>query len=175
MSMRVRRSLLSSAALALVLTVVGCAEDEPEPIMPDPTTSSPTSAPSEEETEEPETAEEFIRRWTAEALRAQTTGDTKAYRRMTKPCEACQSFADRVDAIYRDGGRVKLDQLVVVRVTQQAKGVNEFLVIRRAGETQVLDASGAVQDSFSGGREPVSVYLTKDDDGQWLVRETLSN
>lgn len=138
--------------------------------MPDPTTSSPTSAPSEEETEEPETAEEFIRRWTAESLRAQQTGDTKAYLAMTKQCEPCRSFAETVETIYGDGGHADIDELEVVRVEQQAKGVDEYLVIRRVGETRVYDESGTVQDSFTGGRERLSVYLTKSDGGQWRVR-----
>ncbi len=165
-------ALLVSVVLEVVVS--GCAEEEPVPIMPDPTT--PTAAPSatEEATPEPETAEEFIRRWTEEALRAQTTGDTKAYRKITRLCESCRRFADNVDRIYSEGGSVELKTLEVVRIERPAKDIDQYEVVRRVGETLVYDSAGAVQDSYTGGREPVTVFLTKADGGPWLIRETQS-
>lgn len=162
--------------LALLVVLSGCAEEEPEPIMPDPpATSTTTSSPTTEPTAEPETAEEFIRRWVAESLRMQTTGDTDTYRKMTKPCEPCRSFADQVEALYSEGGRAEIDTFEAVRIKQQAEGINEYLVVTRASETRIYDSSGAVQDSYTGGQQGLSVYLTQAGRGSWQVRQYLRN
>jgi hypothetical protein len=168
--MHVRRAL--ALTLAVPVLLAGCSDDpEPTPNIPDPTSSSPT--PTEPATEEPEaeSPEEFIRRWQAAALDAQTSGDTSAYRDFGRQCRPCTNFADQVDGIYADGGSIELDSLRVLSV-KPAKGADQFRLTRVLGRTRVLDAQGSEQQSFAGGREVLNVFLEQVG-GRWRIENFL--
>ncbi|MDZ5660675.1 hypothetical protein SFC79_02765 [Nocardioides sp. S-58] len=169
--MHVRRAL--AAALAVPLLLAGCSEDKPEPKMPDPppTSTSPTDEPTETETAEAESAEDFIRRWQAEALGAQNNGDTKDYRELGPRCRPCSDFADQVDQIYANGGSVELTSLRVVGV-ESAGGADQYRLTRVLGRTRVLDAKGDETQSFEGGREVLNVFLERTRES-WRVKNFL--
>jgi len=70
---------------------------------------------------------------------------------MTKRCEPCRSFNDRVDAVYGAGGHAEIETLEVVRVTQQAIGIHEYLVVRQVSETRpgALSSPASATESCS--------------------------
>ena len=105
--MHVCRALALTAVVPLLLA--GCSDDpEPQPKMPDPpASSSPT--PTASETVEAESAEEFIRRWQAEADSMQVTGRTKRFLALGPNCEACHAFAENVKSVYEAGGHAEFD------------------------------------------------------------------
>ncbi len=168
--MHVRRAL--ALTLAVPVLLAGCSDDpEPTPKMPDPTSSSPSPEPTEKEEPEAESPEEFIRRWQAAALDAQTSGDTAPYRDFGRQCRPCANFADQVDGIYADGGSIQLNSLRVVDV-ESAGGANQFQLTRVLGRTRVLDAQGNEQQSFDGGREVLNVFL-EEVRGGWRIKNFL--
>jgi hypothetical protein len=97
------------AAAALVGLTAACTDDAPPPPTPTSSSSTPTSpAPtSTSSTPQPESAEAFIRRWVEADIRMQNTGDAAEYRTLSRPCSACQDFADLVEGFYKRGGFVK--------------------------------------------------------------------
>ena len=170
--MDVRRAL--ALALVVPLLLAGCSEDEPEPKMPDssPTSSEPSPSPTETETAEAESAEDFIRRWQAAALSAQSKGVTTEYRALGPKCRPCNEFADQVDAIYADGGTIELDKLDVLSVEPVGASPDQFTLTRVLGATRVLNDSGAEEQSFPGGREVLTVVV-EEVRGDWRVRNFL--
>lgn len=166
--MHVRRTLAAAALVPLLLA--GC-QDDPEPIIPEPTASetpTPTESPSESEVAEEESAEEFIRRWQAVTLEAHNTGDTDEYRSLGLNCRPCRDFADQIERIYGDGGSIELEKLRVLRVVRASGEADEYRVTRLAGATRVLDASGNETQRFEGGRETIQVFL-KETGAGWRV------
>lgn len=158
--MPVRRRV-AVAALAPLLLLAGC-QDDPESLMPsDTVTSSPTATdtPSEVGTEAKETPEEFLRRWQAAALHAQRSGDVDVYRALGPQCEPCNAFADQVERIYADGGRIELGDLEVLRVSPVPGSDVEFLLRRRVGPTRVLDSRGDEVQALDGGTESLRVFV----------------
>jgi hypothetical protein len=104
--------LVVTAVLAVALT--GCDGGEPEPEFTDEVASSPSTPvsptePSPSEAFDPtqETAKEFIRRWIRLSNQVQRTGETDEYRRITRGCKECDSFATHMERIHRDGGFVR--------------------------------------------------------------------
>ena len=88
--MHVRRAL--ALTLAVPILLAGCSDDpEPEPKIPETTSSSPTPSPTESETPEAESPEDFIRRWQEAADEMARTGETAAFMRLSKGCQACVS------------------------------------------------------------------------------------
>ena len=170
--MFVRRAVAGVAASALALVLVGCAEDEPEPKFTEPTSSAPSPTPTESETPGRESAEDFIRRVTDLANRAQVEGDTTEYRKLTPQCEACQSFAYRVDEIYADGGSIEFEGARIVSIEFIDGSLNGYQVQRDVPATTIRDAAGDVQDDFAGGREVINLYLKKTARG-WLLGRML--
>jgi hypothetical protein len=93
--------------LAGVLLLAGC-QDDPEPIVADPTPSPTVVSSSPAESAEPETAEAFIRRWSEASIAMQNTGDSSVYRSLTAGCSTCAKFADLVDTYYKAGGYISI-------------------------------------------------------------------
>ena len=129
--MRVRRSPFTAAALlGATALLVGCGADEPEPKFeaePSPSTSVSMS-PSPSVTPDRETAEEFIRRWVDASTELQRTGETRQLLEMSKGCDACRGFAERVDAIYSDGGFVDTAGWKIVRIERDVQGPGQVML-----------------------------------------------
>lgn len=155
-----------AATVALPLALTACAGD---PITPPPLSSatSTTSAPTP--TEQPETAEEFIRRWRQTVDGAQTTGQTDDYRAMTPDCEACADFASRVESIYAHGGYIHTSGSSVVEVTERT--ANVFDVVVQSGETRFAESEGTPEQVLPGGSVTLRVTLKRTPTG-WLVEDT---
>lgn len=145
------RPALATAALALsACLLAGCGHDDPKPKFAhssEPPTVTPTSTSA---APKPETAEQFIRRWTAVSDKAQQTGDTATLRRLDGPdCESCKSLAEEVDKIYRNGGVIKYTGSTVLSIHR--RGHNEFVVKQRAPITRLRRSKDGPWQSIPGG------------------------
>src|SRR6188472_2476256 len=103
--MHVRRTLALTLAVPVVLA--GCTDDpEPKPKIPETTSSSPSPTPTESETAQAESPEDFIRRWQEAADEMARTGQTAAFMRLSKGCQACITYAEQVSDVFDKGGEV---------------------------------------------------------------------
>lgn len=172
------RLLATALATLLVVALAGCSGDDPKPRYADPSSTPPSSPsstppstpPTTTPPDEPESAKDFLRRWQDEAFDMQTSGDTTAYRAMTRRCADCDAYADQVDSIYKGGGAITAGPSKVKRIHKVGEVdmtlIYEFDVI--AGSTQIRDAGGAVVQRLPGGlgRFQVNVEQFADD---WKV------
>lgn len=108
------------AAAALLGLTAACTEDTPPPSPPASSSSTPTSPTptTTSPTPQPESAEAFIRRWVEADIRMQNTGDATEYRALSRPCSACQDFADLIEGFYARGGYVKTQGWKVLSLEQ---------------------------------------------------------
>ena len=155
-------------ALALPLALTACGGD---PIAPPPLTPVTSTTTSPTPTEEPETAEEFIRRWQAEADKMQNTGDTTAYLSLSQGCGPCADFAQMVRRIYGDGGYIKYGGTTVVSVERRPGNAFDYQVV--TGPTEYREtASGSVK-RLEGGTSKLGVELARVAD-EWRVTDSYS-
>lgn len=122
-----KRALVAAGAVTLALSLAACSEDEPEPEV-GPTESTSSSTPDTSPTEPPEKeawekntragAVAFVKHWIAVFNDAQDDGDVAELRALSSPkCVTCNNFADRAEAIYKDGGFYKSKGWRVLRAT----------------------------------------------------------
>jgi hypothetical protein len=158
--MHVRRALALTITVPVLLA--GCSDDpEPTPKLPEPTSSSPS--PTEPASEEPEaeSPEEFIRRWQAASDRAQTSGSTESYRALTKGCDPCDGFADRVDEIYNGGGRIVFSGSEVLSVRDDGPDSDAQTVRIRSGAATIYESGDSQAQRLDGGELRLHVFLRK--------------
>jgi hypothetical protein len=173
MSPRPRSAAVVAALLAWTLTACS---DDPEPIVeptPSPTSTAPTqpTSPPTSEPPERESAQEFIRRWQAEAFAMQVSGDTSRYRELSLNCESCDLLAGSVSEIYDSGGSVRFrgrHQVIdLVRVGKE-RGTLIFEYTLQSPRSEVLDSDGNVSQRFSGGRNEYQVNVVRREGG-WSI------
>ncbi|MGA8846495.1 MAG: hypothetical protein WB471_07780 [Nocardioides sp.] len=169
MRTRPTRFLATIAATVLLAAPAACSGD-PDPIIePSPPAASPTPTATPTAPER-ESAKAFIRRWQDEAFAMQLTGDTGRYRAMTKRCQGCDAFANRVDNVYRRNGSIEIVGAKVGRVektgTYGKAQIFEFDVVSSA--TVVRDSEGQVRLSLDGGRVSYQTNLERQR-GEWRV------
>jgi len=152
-----------AAALALPLALTACGGD---PIAPPPLTPATSTASTPTPTEQPETAEEFIRRWIEAGDAMQNSGDTTAYRALSDRCAPCDSLADRIESIYRRGGEVHTQGLQVLAVSE--KGHLEYDVSADSAPTRYREEVGGAVKRFPGGRVTYLFTLSRVGD-EWRV------
>lgn len=172
LSMLVRSAL--ALALAVPLLLAGCT-DEPEPKMPDPTPSSsaPSPSPSESETAEVESAEEFIRRWSAIEAEMENTGDTAEYRELSSDCKACTGLAADVEDLYAAGGYLKWGGWTISRITPRPGSETEFVVRVDSSPTDYRERAGGPLKRLEGGRGIHLLTLEKDGTSWVLVEKAM--
>lgn len=170
--------------LALVLTglfLVGCSEDDPPPALPTPSPAPTVGAFAEsDDTEptaepEPETAKEFIRRWPVVETAMLNTGDSSGYRAISTDCSECQGIADRVDAIYDNGGYIKTRGWTVEDTKRQGPASNEELqlVVRTfAQPTRYQEKAGGPKKRYAGGPITYRVAIKRTTEGWQLASVT---
>jgi len=161
--MDVRRTL--ALALVVPLLLAGCSEDEPTPKMPDPPpTSSPTPSPSASETPEAESAGDFIRRWVEINTEMQNSGSVDASMAFSDECAACIQTAERIRAIYTDGGFVRTEGWMVREVVDRSGTRGGPILDLRidSSPTVFKERSGAVEDSYPGGKIVMRVRLSRE-------------
>lgn len=107
-------ALLAAAALLLA----GCGDDTPPPTPSSssvPTSASPTT---QSPTPQPESAEEFIRRWVEVQAEMQNSGNTTNFLMLAKDCVPCEKFARTIEGFYGDGGFVRTQGWTVQTIKQ---------------------------------------------------------
>ncbi|GAA5108842.1 hypothetical protein GCM10023339_08290 [Alloalcanivorax gelatiniphagus] len=167
--MHVPRAL--ALALVVPLLLAGCSDDVPTPKLPDPTTSSPTSEPTETATAEPESAEDFIRRW-SDALRdMQASGQTEAFRNLGPNCESCIKTADRVEEIYGGGGAIEWKGWTILSISPNGAAENQFRVVEKSAPTRYRESASAPWKQLDGGRAP-HVFELEPSGDSWVVVRT---
>lgn len=164
--MSVRRTVAALVGAALLLA--GCSGD-PEPRFEPPDSPSPSESETSAEPEA-QTPEEFIREWFRVGTEMQNTGDTAAFRSLSKDCKPCASFADDVEDVYRAGGYISIESERLLDVKQLASG--DYVVKVRSSPTEFRESSDAQVDSFPGGVNTYQVALTERD-GSWLLADYL--
>lgn len=155
----------------LLLLFVGCG-GPPEAGPPQPSVSRTTAVADRTASASPsvdpsaETAEQFIRRFTAADTTMQNTGDTAGYLSLTANCSSCQATADRIKAIYGAGGAVHYSGARVVWVKKMGLALWRYKVI--AGRTTYRESSKGRMRHLDGGPFTLRVSLDKEP-GRWLV------
>lgn len=156
---RTRFALLGVCA-ALVLTACGGDPVAPPPLTL-PTTSSATVSP------QPESAEEFIRRWIAADTRMQNTGDTSEYLALVDPkCTACTGLATTITQIYQNGGDVSTKGFTLKSVSPSSK--NAFTVVVDSAPSVVIRRAGGKKERLQGGNFTYLLMLREQSDG-WRI------
>lgn len=90
------------------LSLSGCSDSSSSSASSDPPSPTPSSSsPSPSPTEEPETPEEFVRRWVDADTEMQNTGDGEDYRGMSAKCKSCLEYADYIVGIWKAGGYIE--------------------------------------------------------------------
>jgi len=152
-----------AAALALPLALTACGGD---PIAPPPLTPATSTVSTPTPTEQPETAEEFIRRWVDVDTELQNTGESAAFRALSDRCAPCDSLAERIESIYKGGGDVHTDGWRVLTVSEN--GHLEFDVAVESAPTRYREEEGAPLQRFPGGRLKYLFKLSRVGD-EWRV------
>ncbi len=182
-----------TAAVACVATVLltglvtglaGCSEDEPTPIMPDPSTPSPTTATSEDPPLDytPEAWEEktdagaiaFVDHWVNLVNRGRLTGDSQPMTDVSTPrCKTCASYAEimatwHAPGAEHEGGPWK----VLQRSDPQWDGNGRAEIFFRVRQPkQIVDLAGpGGRSRFNGGEETYRASLRWTDD-EWKMDE----
>ncbi len=161
-----RTTYLTATLLAVACLLAACGGGETaEPIFT-PSTSNTSTSPSPSTTDQ-EDPEDFIRRWQALGDEMQNTGDTGLYRNTYLPsCDACEGFADAVDEIYADGGRVEFPRTMIKSLTSRGGGVFDLNVT--VPETKVFAGATAEPQVLPGSSLIWEVQL-RQRGGTWFV------
>ncbi len=183
--MRVRRPLAAtSLAVALLAATAACGGDDPPPANGSPTdspspsaTASSTSSPSPSQTEPPqrESAKAFIRRWFKESQEMQVTGDTEAFLAMGKGCVTCESLAEQVATIYRQGGWIRYEGTRVLRITRGGSlgGNPQWDVLTEGAPTSYKESAGSDITHLPGGPTTMRITLADAGDSWAVVRHSV--
>ena len=124
---------LVAVSLALVLGLSACSSSDEDP----PASDRPEFA------QEPgqEGAERFAGYWVETLNRATDSGDTETLRTLASPeCTSCEDFAQQLDTIYEDGGRVESDGWEITTIVPEAGATED--AVWHADDRQRLRAEG---------------------------------
>ncbi len=165
--MFVRRVLVLAVVVPLFLA--GCAGEDPEPKMPDPTSSAPAPVPTESETPEVESAEDFIRRWAVVETEMEKSGDTKIYRKLSRGCKACTGLAETIEKFYGAGGFVQWDGWKIRSIDRQQDPEKNAYVVRVASTpTRYRESARGPLKKLDGGLSTHLLRLNRSGES-WLV------
>ncbi|HSE10292.1 MAG TPA: DUF6318 family protein [Nocardioidaceae bacterium] len=169
-------------ALAAVL-LAGC-QSNPEPppfesasdaatptATASPADAAPTLPPEAKGTSEA-SAKAFVRHYFDTLNYAMNSGQTKHLRSLaTRECESCGAISNNIDRTYEVGGHIKsrgwlLQSIALVPRQSSERPILDLGVLMTAEE--VTSESGAEPELFTGGRQPMTIYLVRLG-GQWRV------
>lgn len=169
--MSARRALAAALLVPLAL-LSACAEDEPVPQMPDPTTVSPSPTESSS-TAAPETPEEFMSRFNDANVKMQATGETGEFLALTQECRPCTETAQRVEGFYADGGYVKWTGWKILRVREAASTADNQVDLRldvTSAPTKYKASDSSEVVTLEGGKATYQATLVSHDES-WLISD----
>ena len=161
---------------AVVLTsTAACTDEEPTPPSPTTSSSTPTSPTptSSSPAPQPESAEDFIRRWAAANNDMKNSGDPAAFLELTKSCDPCQRLVDTVTGFYRHGGYVKSDGwrvTAVVKSETPSSRERVYLVDVTSGATEYKRSKSGPVLHLTGGEARYRFSLLKSGES-WRVTD----
>lgn len=169
-----RRWLCLACGLTLGAALLSGCQGGGDP-SPSPSVSPPVSeSVSPTESSSPpaeETPEAFIERWIAASNEMFATGKTQAYRRLSRPCDACNAVADDVARIYREGGEIETEGWSVISVKRTGGSgrvvVIEVLIDNAA--TNYTETSGGPTKTLPAGKPLMQFTLRRAPDGFVVV------
>jgi hypothetical protein len=156
--------LLASLACCGLLALAGCSDDSSS-AGPDPSPSASSSEPSPSpiETHNAETPEAFLQHWVEADRSMENSGETKAYRSLSRGCQACDGLADQVERIYSAGGYIDTDGWTILS-TRVSKADNDGRISVRlvidSAPTEYVEEAGAPIKRLNGGRQTHLVTLS---------------
>ncbi|MFT3874280.1 MAG: DUF6318 family protein [Nocardioides sp.] len=170
-------SRFCAAGLALdLLVLAGCSDDAPGP--PPPTSSSPTSStptePTDSPSPQPESAEDFIRRWVEVNREMQNTGETEAFMSLAGPtCHPCRSLSAAITKFYSAGGYVKTKGWKVHNVRKASTPSTRSTVVIvdvESRPTEYQETQTGPVKTLPGERTKYQFTL-RGQHGSWLVED----
>jgi len=166
------KRFLAALACCGVLSLSACNGDSSssaDPPSPSPTASTSSVEPSP--TEDPESPEEFVRRWVDVDREMQNSGDTTEYRQLSAKCRPCLEVADQVEGYYAAGGYVKTDgwSIVSAKTARSHKTASVTIQVLSA-PTEVVESEGAQVRRLEGGEGTYLLSLLVADT-TWVVTD----
>jgi hypothetical protein len=162
----------------------GCtsSDDPPEPAplpteSPSPTESSddaPPSLPPAANGKSARAAKAFARFYIDSVNFATRTGDTTQLAGLgSDDCESCSAIVGNIDTIYSSGGSIE-SKGWKLNVASLVPGQPATSPILDLGITQspesVTTSAGAEPEKYPGGKQPMTMYLSRDG-GTWKVTQ----
>lgn len=144
------------ALLVTLVALAGCNDPsppQPTPTTSTPTTSSPTMSESTSPSPQPETAEQFIRRWVEMSNQMQNTGEVRSYLAVSRRCRACENVAKRIKTIYAAGGYVRTEGWTIVSIKNEGRVGHRrtFRVVVDSAPTEYVESSTGDVMHLAGG------------------------
>ena len=165
-----------AACLVVLALVAGCSGDPKPGVEPDPTptavTPSASASPTVEPSEEPETAEEFLRRWVAEYEDMQANGDSAPFRTTSQGCSECLAISDRFESIYTSGGFIRGGDITVTDVRRAGRigNAETWILEFDATTTRYREEARAPAQSLEGGHSGFR-FVLEPQGGAFRIRE----
>jgi hypothetical protein len=106
-------------------------------------------------------AKAFARFYFAMVNYSALSGDTTELRKLsTRSCDSCTAIADKVDAVYANGGRIESEswQLNSARVLQQENSQVVMSLAAFLGPEVFIEANGQ-RRHHKGGKQPMTMYV----------------
>ena len=172
---------MSGARIAALLAAVtllasSCSNDDPQPRLTTPDTTSPSSpstSPSVEPTEttQPLGPEATVRAWVEARNLAMRTGDTIEVMQLSAPqCTSCDDLIDPITQTYKEGGRYETKGWRVLRSRIQAQSPQKVQItagLTLAGGTTYATSEAAPVEYPSENR--IAVFEVTPQRGGWVV------
>lgn len=184
---RTRRAAVVVAGLVFLSVIAACeANPSPAPLpseSPSPSasrsaSSSPTVAaptlPAEAKGTSEASAKAFVRHYFASINHAARTGDTSHLETLgTSECESCVAISNNIAGIYSAGGSIrtggwKLRLIAPVPSQPVGKPILDLGVL--LSPEFVVAKTGADEERFDGGKQPMTMYLTRNASTWQVVR-----
>jgi len=161
------------AAFVLASTAA-CTDEDPTPPPPTTSSSTPTSPTptSSSPAPQPESAEDFIRRWVEEHRKMQNTGETSEFLGLSRNCAACRELATTVANFYSAGGYVKTDGWRILSIKREgSQGRHEVFRVRvRSAPTEYQESANGDIRRLAGGITDQRIDLARLGD-TWSVSD----
>lgn len=147
--------------VALTLGLGAC-DQEPKPIMPDPSSGSPsTGHPSTPDASElgPKA---FIREYFRRVSEATTTGDPESFQELSGTrCQNCRDIARNIRLAYKSGGEIETRPYRVLSIHVLPDVPHGFKVGLSSGRERWRNGDGQVTQDIAPGIRTFNVQLKR--------------